>query len=244
MAQGRWADALADLLSAGRRADECGVDSPAATVWRAESALALAALGSEQEAWHYAEENLELARAHGAPWVVGSALHVASAVGDAPEQRERLEEAVQLLDGSPAQLRLASALIDLGRVLREHGAPSAKSRNALRRGADLALRSGAAPLISKAAGELRLSGARPRRLALSGAEALTSAERRVVELAATGHTNSDIAATLYLAEKTVEGHLLRAYRKLEVRSRRELRAVYPVDALEVRQDSPTSSLPS
>ncbi|HLN05909.1 MAG TPA: AAA family ATPase [Acidimicrobiales bacterium] len=243
-AQGRWSEALADLISAGRWADECEVDSPVVTVWRGESALALSALGRENEAVHFAAENLELARDHGAPWVVGSALHLLALVGDAGRQRERLEEAVRLLEGSAAQLRLAGALIDLGRVLREEGAAPTISRTALRRGADLALRSGAAPLISKAAGELRLSGARPRRLALSGAEALTSSERRVVELAASGHTNSEIANTLFLAEKTVEGHLLRAYRKLEIRSRRELRAVYPVDGPDGAQGAPSSHLPN
>ena len=126
---------------------------------------------------------------------------------------------------------------------REEGAPPTKSRSVLRRGADLALRSGAAPLISRAGAELRLSGARPRRLALSGAEALTSSERKVISLAASGHTNSEIANALFLAEKTVEGHLLRAYRKLEVRSRRELKAVYPVDAAEDVHDAPSSPSP-
>ena len=98
--------------------------------------------------------------------------------------------------------------------------------------------------MSKAAGELRLGGARPRSLALSGTEALTSSERRVVALAASGQTNSEIASALFLAEKTVEGHLLRAYRKLEVRSRRELRALYTLDALENGHESPSSHLPN
>jgi DNA-binding CsgD family transcriptional regulator len=242
-AQGRWSEALADLARAGRWADECGIDSPVVTVWRSESALALAALDREEEAWRLAEENLELARVHGANWVLGSALHLVAIVGDAERQLTRLEQAVRLLEGSPAQLQLASALIDLGRTLREEGAPPTKSRSVLRRGADLALRSGAAPLISRAGAELRLSGARPRRLALSGAEALTSSERKVISLAASGHTNSEIANALFLAEKTVEGHLLRAYRKLEVRSRRELKAVYPVDAAEDVHDAPSSPSP-
>ena len=120
-AQGRWSEALADFLRAGRWADECGIDSPVVTVWRSESALALSALDREEEASRLAEENLELARVHGANWVLGSALHLVAIVGDADRSWRGLEQAVRLLEGSPAQLQLASALIDLGRVLREEG---------------------------------------------------------------------------------------------------------------------------
>src|SRR5437868_616860 len=46
--------------------------------------------------------------------------------------------------------------------------------------------------------------------------------RRVVELAATGGTNREIAQMLFVTEKTVETHLGRAFRKLDVASRRQL----------------------
>ena len=41
-------------------------------------------------------------------------------------------------------------------------------------------------------------------------------------LAAEGQTNRDIAQSLYVTPKTVEVHLTNAYRKLGIRSRREL----------------------
>ena len=47
----------------------------------------------------------------------------------------------------------------------------------------------------------------------------------MVELAAAGGTNREIAQTLFVTEKTVETHLGRAYRKLDVSSRRQLPAV-------------------
>jgi len=222
--QGRRADALADFFSAGRRADECHIDSPVVTIWRSEAALTLAAEGRHEDAQRLAEENLELARGHGAAWVVGSAMHVMACVGKPDERLALIEEAVQLLEGSPARLRLASATIDLGRALRESGASPRRVRETLRSGADLAFRSRAAPLILSATAELRRSGARPRRLALSGAAALTASERRVVSLAIEGLSNAEIAATLVLAEKTVEGHLSHAFRKLGIRSRHELEA--------------------
>jgi DNA-binding NarL/FixJ family response regulator len=51
---------------------------------------------------------------------------------------------------------------------------------------------------------------------------LTPSEQRVAELAATGMTNRDVAATLFISPKTVEHNLARVYRKLGIRSRAEL----------------------
>jgi DNA-binding CsgD family transcriptional regulator len=51
---------------------------------------------------------------------------------------------------------------------------------------------------------------------------LTRREREVVNLAARGLSSSAIAERLFVATRTVEGHLLRAYQKLGVRNRAEL----------------------
>jgi DNA-binding CsgD family transcriptional regulator/tetratricopeptide (TPR) repeat protein len=63
------------------------------------------------------------------------------------------------------------------------------------------------------------------------AKLLTSGERRVAELAASGMTNREIAAALFISPKTVEVHLTRAYRKLDVRTRAEL--VRRIDQLDL-----------
>jgi DNA-binding NarL/FixJ family response regulator len=69
----------------------------------------------------------------------------------------------------------------------------------------------------------RATGGNPlRRAAATGVEALTASERRVVESAALGLANRDIAQRLFVTERTVELHLTNAYRKLAVTSRREL----------------------
>ena len=60
---------------------------------------------------------------------------------------------------------------------------------------------------------------------LRAAEALLGpSERRVATLAAEGRSNRDIAQTLFLSVKTVEGHLSHVYTKLDVDSRKQLAA--------------------
>ena len=74
-----------------------------------------------------------------------------------------------------------------------------------------------APLwAEKARAELARIGGRP------PGDGLTTAERRVAELAAQGGSNREIAAALFVSVKTVEAALSPAYRKLGVRSRASL----------------------
>lgn len=54
---------------------------------------------------------------------------------------------------------------------------------------------------------------------------LTASERRIAELATSGMTNRDVAATLYVSLKTVEANLTQIYRKLGIRSRAQLAAM-------------------
>jgi DNA-binding CsgD family transcriptional regulator len=75
---------------------------------------------------------------------------------------------------------------------------------------------GAATWVETARAELGRIGGRTRE------EGLTAAERRVALLVAAGRTNREVAAELFLGERTVAGHLTRVYAKLGVRSRTEL----------------------
>jgi DNA-binding CsgD family transcriptional regulator len=75
---------------------------------------------------------------------------------------------------------------------------------------------GAAKWADRARAELGQLGGRRR------AEGLTGAERRVAALVAEGRTNQEVAAALFLSERTVASHLTHVYAKLGVRSRTEL----------------------
>jgi DNA-binding CsgD family transcriptional regulator len=58
----------------------------------------------------------------------------------------------------------------------------------------------------------------------SSGHELTGAEERVARLVAEGKTNREVAAALFVSERTVETHLSSIYRKLDLRSRTELAA--------------------
>jgi len=87
---------------------------------------------------------------------------------------------------------------------------------------ELAEACGCTPLVESVRSELYATGARPRTTALAGVESLTARELRVAMLAADGQTNREIAQALFVTPKTVVVHLSSAYRKLDIRSRREL----------------------
>ncbi|MGW0996446.1 ATP-binding protein [Streptomyces sp. NPDC002523] len=100
-------------------------------------------------------------------------------------------------------------------------------------------RLGAAPWSARAAGELRASGQVPApAMSAAGVEApLTPQEWQTAQLAATGLTNKQIAAQLFLSHRTVAAHLRGAFRKLDIASRGGLRdALTGLDQLPV--DSP------
>ncbi|MBJ7521331.1 MAG: AAA family ATPase [Solirubrobacteraceae bacterium] len=218
LAQGRAQDALEACDELERRAS--WVSHPIDYAWHVPRALALDRLDRRDEALEVAEDWLERARAWGAPGTVGSALQVLGTV-QRDAGLDTLQEAVEVLDTSAARLESAKALAALGGALRRARRPS-DAREPLRRALDVASACDAHGLVEHVRAELHAAGARPRSDALAGVEALTPSERRVVDLAAVGQANREIAQTLFVTPKTVEVHLTNAYRKLGVRSRREL----------------------
>jgi DNA-binding CsgD family transcriptional regulator/tetratricopeptide (TPR) repeat protein len=218
LAEGRAEDVVA--LAEDYRDRFGRVVNPAWAPWRPVAAEALDRLGRREEALATIRAELDAARAWGAPGSVGRALRVLGQI-----EREAgipaLEESVATLDGSPAGLELAKSLVALGTALRLARRPG-DAREPLGRGLSLAVSMDAGPLAERARAELQAAGLRPRADMLSGVGALTASERRVADLATEGHTNKDIAQLLYVTPKTIEVHLSSVYRKLGIRSRREL----------------------
>jgi DNA-binding CsgD family transcriptional regulator/tetratricopeptide (TPR) repeat protein len=214
---------VAELLDEGRYHESVGHRNPAFMAWRSPAALALLQLGEPHEARRLAREELELARAWGAPRALGAALRAAGLIEGGEQGLALLEEAVQAVADSPAKLEHAKARTELGSALRRANRRS-QAREHLRQAVELATICGATHLAARAEHELLATGARPRRIALSGVESLTPSERRVAELAAAGPTNREIAQTLFVTQRTIEVHLTSIYRKLGISSRSQLAA--------------------
>jgi DNA-binding CsgD family transcriptional regulator len=126
---------------------------------------------------------------------------------------EQLGASAEILRESPARLEHARSLLALGAALRRSGR-RADARAVLEQARAAASACGALRTFAGADEELRATGARPRRIAVSGPDALTGAERRVADLVSRGATNAEAAQELFVSLKTVETHLTRAYAKL------------------------------
>ena len=226
LAGGRSADARRELGVAAGTYEALHLCSARGTTWRSALALALAAGDghARARARELAARELADARRHGSHRAIAVALRAGALLTQGARAIADLEEAVAILDESPARLEHARALVDLGAALRRANRRAA-ARAPLRAGLDAAERCGAHRLRERALVELHATGARPRRAILSGPAALTVAERRVAELAGAGLTNPEIASALFVTINTVEGHLRHVYQKLSIHSRRQLTEV-------------------
>lgn len=213
-----------DLLSPASCGERC--PGGGAQTWRARAAVRALRAGAGEEAAAEAERAVQAARRFGEPQALGIALTALGTVrGSAGEAQ--LREAVEVFAPTDARLDRAVALLELGARVRRDGRRSA-AQSLLRDALDLAARCGAEHLVTRAREELALAGARPRRCFQTGLESLTNAETRIAELAAQGLSNPEIASVTFTSRKTVECHLQSIYRKLDLRSRKELAITLPM----------------
>jgi len=235
-AQGLLQEALADFLECGNRTTRLGGGTLSAAPWRAEAALAYAALGNAAEARRLAGEQLELARAFGLPRTLGISLWASGLVEGGETGLDLLAEAVKTLERSQSPIELARALADYGGILRRAGR-RVQARTQLELALDLAHHCGARRIANHARDELIAAGAKPRRDAITGRDALTAGELRVARLAAEGLTNREIAQALFITTKTAKAHLSRVYRKLSITRRGQLPGALTGLVDESREDS-------
>ena len=221
-AEGQLREGLDTLLECDHSVRARNVPNPAGNPpWRSEAAVLAARVGDHARAVELVAEELRLARAFGAPHALGVALRAAGVIGGGSRGLDQLAEAVAVLDRSGFRLELARTLTDHGAALRRAGR-RVQARGELERALDLAHRLGARRIANQARAELTAAGARPRRDAITGRDALTAGELRVARLAAEGLTNREIAQALFITTKTAKAHLSRVYRKLDVTRRGQL----------------------
>ena len=140
-----------------------------------------------------------------------------SARRDQPGALDAVERALAQHDRLAMPLELARTLLVRGEIARR-GRRKRAARESLMRALAIFERLGAMLWAERARTDLARLGLR------AAPGELTESERRVAELAASGLTNRDVAAQLFISPKTVEANLSRAYRKLGIHSRAELGA--------------------
>lgn len=144
---------------------------------------------------------------------------VEAALRNVPAAAALLEDATARHEAAGDPFGRARALLALGVVTRRR-----RRKREARETIEVALAAfeelGAATWVERSRSELGRIGGRTRE------QGLTAAERRVAALVAEGRTNREVAAALFLGERTVETHLTHAYAKLGIRSRAELARVY------------------
>jgi DNA-binding CsgD family transcriptional regulator len=216
---GNPSQAVVWMEKAERQAARLDWIEPSRRPWSADYAEALLEVGRVDDARRVLDAWEADATRLGREWVLAQVTRcrglVAAAGGDVEVAVSFLEQAVGQHEqvGDPfGRARAQLALGVVGRRARQKRPAQEAIEAALAGFEEL----GAATWAEKARAELRRIGGRRRE------EGLTSAESRVAALVAEGRTNREVAATLFLAERTVASHLTRIYAKLGVRSRTEL----------------------
>jgi ATP/maltotriose-dependent transcriptional regulator MalT len=156
--------------------------------------------------------------------------------GDTQAAGDKAKEAIPLAEASGNPLSAARARVLIGTAL-GRGDDVQKGISELEHAERTLSAFGALREADAAARELRRLGRRPpRRLrgvaGTAGTDALSAREREVANLVAAGQRNRDVAAALFLSEKTVESHLARIYDKLRVRSRAALASIIAAERSE------------
>ena len=101
-------------------------------------------------------------------------------------------------------------------------APTPRRSEQLRTAYELFRDFGVDAFAERARLELEATGERARKRTVDTRDDLTPQETQIARLAAEGHTNREIAARLFISASTVEYHLRKAFRKLDVKSRTQL----------------------
>ncbi|MFI1995377.1 AAA family ATPase [Actinoplanes sp. NPDC020271] len=221
LATGRAEAALDDFTTCGDLMARWSLDLPTIAGWRVWAAEAHLALKQPDRARALAESQLTQLGAEPSR-TKAAALRVLAATVPPAQRPALLRDATEMFRGCGDRLGLAYALADLSRAQRALG-DFQRARLTVRRAYDVA-------------GSCRADALRKVLLpdvdndALENADAsdteafhaLSDAERRVAALAAQGSTNRQIATKLYVTVSTVEQHLTKVYRKLNVTRRADL----------------------
>jgi len=214
-AHGHYSEALADARQA------CEHEDVMAYGWALVELIEAAARdGRPAEAAAALERLSERTRASRTEWALGVEARCRGLLSD---DESGYRESIERLGRSRAAVELArSRLVDGEWLRRENRRTDA--REVLRAAHESFSQMGAGGFAERARRELLATGETVRRITADTRDALTPQEVQISRLVRDGHTNPEIGAQLFISPRTVEYHLRKVFRKLDVGSRKELRA--------------------
>jgi DNA-binding CsgD family transcriptional regulator len=238
VSRSQFTAALTPLREARTLTRRMSVREPSIYQWHAEHVEASLATGNLAEAAEITAELQALADALGRP-----ALHALAGrcVGLGLAAQGHADKALSTLTAITARedaelpFQRARSLLALGIVARRTRAKAA-ARDALTSAQAIFTSMGCSLWSQRTADELSRIGLR------TAPATLTVTERRIAELVASGHTNREVAAELFLSVKTVEANLSRIYHKLHVTSRTQLAGKLYLIAPDPKGAGPASSI--
>jgi DNA-binding CsgD family transcriptional regulator len=154
-------------------------------------------------------------------WASGIEARVHALLSDGEAADSLYRQSIEHLSGTRARLELARTHLLYGEWLRRERR-RLDARKHLRTALEAFTSMGAGAFARRAERELLATGERARRRTVDTLDQLTPQETQIARLAANGHTNREIAAQLFISPSTVEYHLRKAFRKLDVKSRTQL----------------------
>ncbi len=161
------------------------------------------------------------ALATGTPWALGLLARSQALLSDHANAEVLFERAIEHLACTTVAIDLAHTRLLYGEWLRRQKR-RVHARTQLRLAYEEFSAMGAEGFAERARLELAATGEHARRRTVGRATKLTNQERQIAERAATGETNREIAAQLFISANTVDYHLRKVFQKLQIGSRRNL----------------------
>ncbi|HEX9094868.1 MAG TPA: LuxR C-terminal-related transcriptional regulator [Candidatus Dormibacteraeota bacterium] len=163
----------------------------------------------------------ERAEAGGTPLGIGLLARCRAILADDSGAEAFYREAIDQLGQSPTRPELARTHLLYGEWLRRQNRRR-EARDHLRTAYETFIAMGINGFAARARGELLATGEHVRRRTIETQDQLSPQELQVARLAARGVRNQQIASELFISERTVEYHLGKVFRKLDVSSRTQL----------------------
>jgi DNA-binding CsgD family transcriptional regulator len=177
--------------------------------------------GRNERAAEALEILAESTTARRTPWALGVQARSRALLAQGNDAEKLYREAIDRLEPTRLRVDLARAYLLYGEWLRRERR-RVDAREGLRVAYGFFSDSGMEAFAERARIELRATGEHTRTRTAGTLDQLTPQEAQVSRLVAQGHTNREIAAQLFISPSTVEYHLRKAFRKLDVTSRTQL----------------------